>query len=315
MAFAVIFLIPFSYGAINYGMFNIRVIAKQAFLYSMAVAVIGAFIILLNYSSDLITETFPIFPSWVMSLISSALLVTVSVIIWRHLREGDILKYEFITTVTHKFRTPLTHIKWASENLRNSNLSPENIVQIGYIEQSNNKLVELTNLLVNASDTQGSVDEYKLENANLSSLLEELIISHKDQFAKKSLVMDKSIEPDIYTSFNPTRIQFALEVIVENAINYTMEGGSVSISLSRAGNDAIFSVTDSGIGIPAEEIPRIFSKFHRGEKAKLADTEGMGIGLYVAKNIVERHHGKIFVESAGLNKGSTFGFSLPLNKI
>ncbi|MFA6314895.1 MAG: hypothetical protein WC648_00810 [Candidatus Paceibacterota bacterium] len=114
MSFAILCVIPFGYGAIRYEMFNIKVVAKQALVYSIAVGLVSSLIIFLNYLSVLIKETNPNFPSWTIALASALLAVTMIVLVWRSLRENDLLKYEFITTMTHKLRTPLTGIRWAT---------------------------------------------------------------------------------------------------------------------------------------------------------------------------------------------------------
>jgi signal transduction histidine kinase len=100
--------------------------------------------------------------------------------------------------------------------------------------------------------------------------------------------------------------------MVDNAIGYTPLGGIVKISLRRTGRNTVCSITDTGIGMSKEDLPLIFSKFYRGKEARSTDTEGLGIGLYIAREIVNRHKGKMWAESDGANKGSTFSFSLPV---
>ncbi len=311
MAFTIVFMIPFTYGAIKYNLFSVKVIAIEAFLYSGAVVIIGGIIILLNYIDKLIQVSFPGFPTWLNPLISALLAVTFAVTIWKNLRKNDILKYEFITTVTHKFRTPLTHIKWAAENLSTSKISPDDRMQVEYIQNANTKLVELTNLLVNVSETENKNTDYKIEKRNLSELIEYVADSLINQSFSKHIKISKNITPNLIANFDDHRIRFVTQTIIENAINYTTSGGNISVLLFKKDSMITCSVTDSGIGIPAEEINFLFSKFYRGKLAKTTDTEGMGIGLYMSKEIIEHHHGKIWAESNGLGKGSTFSFSIP----
>ncbi|MEK7646452.1 MAG: ATP-binding protein [Patescibacteria group bacterium] len=312
MAFSMVFATVFTYGAIRYELFDIKVIAKQAFFYSLAIVGVGGFIILLNSSQQWIRLLIPNFPGWIIALISSVLVVTIGVLAWRNLRKTDILKYEFITTVTHKFRTPLTHIKWASENLSNRNLPAEDKTQVEYIQNANSKLVELTNLLVNVSEEEKGTEDYRLKTNSISEIAETLAQSLIQESIAKHITLSKNIEPNITSVFDEHRIRFVIQTLVENAINYTASGGTVRISLKKEAGHIVCSVTDSGIGIPAEEVPLLFSKFYRGTKAKVTDTEGMGIGLFMSKEIIEHHKGKIWVESAGLGTGSTFSFSLPI---
>ncbi len=314
MGSAVIFIFPFIYGSVKYGIFNVKIVAKQAFFYSIAVFLVGGFITLLNYLNQNIQNIFPNFPVWVTPLVSSLMAVTIGVIVWRKLRQGDLLKYEFITTVTHKFRTPLTHIKWASENLSKTNLQEDGREQLEYIESANNKLVELTALLMNVSETENKSYEYQMIQNDLSLGIDQVILSLTDQLNIKHIHIFKNIEPNLYTKFDMTRIKFIIQTLVENAMHYTDENGQLSISATTDGKNITCRVKDNGIGIPKEEIPLLFTKFYRGQRARLADTEGMGIGLYISKEIIGRHSGKIWVESEGIGKGSTFVFTLPIKK-
>lgn len=311
MPFALLFAIPFAYGAIRYEMFDIRVIAKQAFLYSVAVGIVGGLITLLNYSNNWLETAYPNFPSWVISLISASLAVTIGIIIWRRLREGDLLKYEFITTITHKFRTPLTHIKWSSDNLLKSNLVEPDREQVEHIKIAGIKLIELTNLLVKLPELESDVYNYHFQRSDISKIVREITDSLIGQAKIKNVTIVKNINSELTTSFDPERIRFVVQVLIENAIHYTPNNGLITISAYREGKNIICSIKDTGIGISRENMPLLFSKFYRGGKARMIDTEGIGIGLYAAKEIIARHHGKIWAESAGPKQGSTFYFSLP----
>jgi len=310
MVFMILFALIFVYGSLKYELFDIKIIAKQAFLYAILIAVIGSFITLLDYGNRLIQIDYPSFPIWISPLVSALFVVALAAVIWRRLRENEILKYEFVTTVAHKFRTPLTHIKWASENLTPKITSAEDKLQLNYIKNADEKLVELTGLLMNISEAEDNEYEYKMVPSSLSKIVDEIADSHKEQYTIKNLNVIKEIEPDLIAEFDESRIKFVIQTFTENAMHYTPEGGTINISLKRSGNDVVFSVKDSGMGISQEELPRLFNKFYRGHKARLTDTEGMGIGLYMSKEIIARHNGKIWAYSQGTGKGSIFSFSL-----
>ena len=259
-------------------------------------------------------SAFPHFPIWISPFISSLIAVTLGVIVWKNSRQGDILKYEFITTVTHKFRTPMTHIKWASENLSNDRLSPDDRMQVEYIQNANSKLVELTNLLVNVSEAENNIYDYKIEKSDISALVKYVTDSLASQSISKHINIIKRIEPGIQTMHDDHRIRFVVQTFVENALNYTNSGGTLTVVVKRESSMVTCSVTDTGMGIPSEELPLLFSKFYRGQAAKLADTEGMGIGLFMSKEVIRHHNGKIWAESPGSDKGSTFSFSLPITQ-
>lgn len=314
MPFALIFAIPFTYGAIRYQMFDIRVIAKQAFLYSLAVGLVGGLITLLNYSNDWIKAAYPSFPSWITALISAVLAVTIGMIIWRRLRESDLLKYEFITTITHKFRTPLTYVRWSADNLSKSNLGEFEKEQIDNIKTANIKLVELTNLLAKLPEAENNVYNYSLSRGDISGVVGEIADSLAGPAKAKNIKIVKNINKDIIADFDPDRIKFVTQVFIENAIHYTPNNGLITISTYNDEKNVFCSVKDNGIGISKEGLSLLFSKFYRGNVARLSDTEGIGIGLYIAKEIISKHGGRIWAESAGQNQGSTFYFSLPAVK-
>ncbi len=311
---AFLFSIPFIYGAIQYELFNIKVIAKQAFVYSVAVGLVGIIIAFLNFSSQWIAVLYPQFPLWLIYFSSSIVVVTVSIIIWKKMKENDLLKYEFLTAVTHKFRTPLTVIKWATENLSASDLSEEEKTQISYIKKENAKLVELTNMLIRISRNERDGYEYLIKKNNLSEAVDEVIDSLSAEASEKNIIIEKNYKPEIFAYFDQTKINFVIQVILENAIHYNSKNSVVSVSLKEKGNSAICQIKDQGMGIAPADLPRLFIKFYRAQNAKLADTEGMGIGLSISKEIIENHGGKIWAESEGVNKGSVFAFTLPTEK-
>jgi len=314
MAFGIAVIIPYVLGAIRYELFNVRVIAKQGFFYAIAVVVIGGFITLLNYTDQLLRDEFATFPVWTIPLLSSVIVTTVGVFVWRNLRESDVLKGEFISVVTHKFRTPLTHIKWSSENIAKMNINDEEKEQIRYIQSANEKLVELTDLLVNVSTTEKNEYMYKYEKVDLTALAKETVETVSSQFESKKFQIKTDFVPDLLVDVDPPRIKFIMQTFIENAIHYTSENSFIEIGCIEKDEHAVFSVKDNGIGVSKDELPLLFKKFYRGHQAKLSDTEGMGIALFMSKEIIERHNGKIWAESQGPNMGSTFAFYIPLLK-
>jgi len=307
----IIFAVPFIYGAIKYELFNIKIIAKQAFIYGLGIGIVGTLIAFLNYSNQWINILYPDFPLWIIYIVSSIFTVSISVIVWHRLRENDFLKYEFITTVAHKFRTPLTVIKWATESLNASNLSETDKIQLSYIQRENSKLVELTNLLIKISRGVKDSYEYKIKKNNLSKMIDETIEMLSVEAMEKNIAIDKIYEPDIFANYDESRTNFVLQVIIENALRYSPKSSIVSISIEKNNAQVICKVTDKGIGIIKEDLPRIFERFYRGKNAKLADTDGMGIGLSISKEIIENQDGTINAESMGENCGSLFTFTLP----
>jgi signal transduction histidine kinase len=288
LLFPVFYTVPFTYAVLRYELLDIRVVAKRAFLYAIGVVGVGLMIGALNF----LTQWFK-FPIWITPIISAVVIVSTALIVWRQLKEADVLKYEFVTTVTHKFRTPLTHIKWAAENLKKTEISEDQKNQVDYIESDEN------------------VYQYTLRRHDLSLFVMEVVDAAMEHMNTKKILLVKEISPDVYASFDAARLRFVLQTFLENAINYTPEGGTVTVIVANRGRNAVCSVKDTGIGMSKSELPLIFTKLYRGARARSVDTEGMGIGLFISKGIMNRHRGRIWVESEGENKGSVFSFSLP----
>jgi signal transduction histidine kinase len=314
MWFVPLYSIPLVYAIVTYRLVDIKIVARKAFLYGVTLACVSGFLLLFNFSDEWVRRIYPGFPIWVIPLISALAAVAIGIFVWRKLREGELLKYEFITVVTHKFRTPLTHIKWAAENLSKVSLGEEDRTQVQFIQSANTKLVELTNLLMNVSETEDNAYSYKLESQDLVPEIEHVINIVRPAVQTKHLTITRAFDPDSRAICDVTRVRFVIQVLIENAAHYTPDNGAITISTSRHDNELIFSVHDTGIGIPKEELQLLFTNFYRGRQAKLTDTEGMGIGLFISKEVITRNRGRLWAESNGPGTGSTFAFSLPIAK-
>jgi signal transduction histidine kinase len=304
------FTIPFTYAILKYNLLDIRIIAKQAFIYAIIVAGVGIFIILFNYLNNLLILRVPNFPTWLLPFISSLIVVSIGIFVWRKFRQDEMLKYEFITVVTHKFRTPLTHIKWAAENLSQPDLSDEDKVQLSYVQNANTKLVELTNLLMNVSETENTAFDYQIRKNDLFVDVSDILIALKASAEAKHITIKNMLVPGMFAVYDSSRVKFIIQILIENAIHYTPVGGTISLSSTETDDEVSLRVTDTGIGIPEDELNHLFSKFYRGRDAQVTDTEGMGIGLYLSKTIITRQRGRIWAESDGEGKGATLAIAL-----
>jgi signal transduction histidine kinase len=307
-------VIPFVYGAVKYELFDIKIIAKQAFWYGLSVGVLGGILAAFEYLSQWIRDQYGGFPIWITPLFLAVVMVSIALFIWRRLRESDILKSEFITVVTHKFRTPLTEIRWAAENL-SEEVPPEGKESVNEIQLANYRLIELTNLLVQLSDTDTVDFNYHIHDIQFSTFLEEFIPEYTRKAKLKEISFVVKGASDKKVLIDESQIRFVLQTLLDNAINYTPQGGAITIEvkdeLGRGGH-VVLSITDTGIGFSKEELGRLFQKFWRSKEALKADTEGMGIGLFMSRRIVERQNGTLSAESHGEGKGSTFFMRLPL---
>ncbi|MBP6858711.1 MAG: HAMP domain-containing histidine kinase [Candidatus Pacebacteria bacterium] len=237
-------------------------------------------------------------------------------LIWKKMGINEVLKYEFITIVAHKFRTPLTHIKWSTDELIKEETDPYKKEAIQDIQKSNEKLIKLTNTLVEITDSENaSSTVYIFERTDVCEFARKIGDEIKNEFHEKNVFFSIQCAPEpIFVKMDAQRMEFVLQTILENAKNYTPPGKNVEVTVMREGNKALISVRDGGIGIDKKDIELISTKFYRTTNAKSADTEGFGVGLYLAQSITKRHKGSIQVYSEGIGLGSTFTIVVPLAK-
>jgi len=229
------------------------------------------------------------------------------------------LKTEFVTISAHQLRTPLSAIKWTIRMLLDGDVGKLTDEQTEFLKkayQSNERMVNLVNDLLNVTRIEEGRYLYNPEELDMIELIEKTIIPLKEIAERKNLKFEflKPKEKEIKVRVDKEKISLAISNLVDNAINYTKEGKiSIQFEYDSKDKQVKFSVKDTGIGISEEQQKRLFSKFFRGINAIKAETEGTGLGLFIAKNIIEAHGGRIWFESEE-GKGTTFYFTLPLKK-
>lgn len=230
----------------------------------------------------------------------------------RKLMVGEKLKYEFITIIAHKFRTPLTHVKWSADELVKNETDPYKKQSLTDIQQSNEKLIKLTGTLIELTDTDSTAaSSYTIERVSLCSFVRTVCDTYKNAFHEKNIFFSVQCPAnDILVKIDVQRMEFVLQALLENALTYTPTGKNVEVSVTKTLRRAHVAVTDHGIGINKSDLNNIFEKFYRADNARATDTEGFGVGLYLAQAITRRHKGKIEVYSAGMGSGATFTLTL-----
>lgn len=307
-----LYTIPMAYSIIENDLIDINIVAKRALWYAVGVATVALIVTLIGNANDAIIASIPGFPHWIVPVVSGIIAVSTAAFVWKKIREVDILKDEFINIVMHKFRTPLTYIKWSVETLKAYPANDDQKRELDNIEEEGVALVGLTNTLVNLANIGNKENSYSFSSENFPDLVEKTLTSRKLRIAMKKISVTTDINPNLPSiGVDVRRIEFAIETIIDNAIIYTPDGGNIAITVGRKENFIFLSVKDSGVGISKEDLSRLFNKFFRGAGVK-TDTEGMGIGLFITKDIVKRHGGRIWAESEGQGKGAVFFLELPL---
>jgi PAS domain S-box-containing protein len=224
-------------------------------------------------------------------------------------------KTEFVSISAHQMRTPLSAIKWTLRMLLDGDLGPITEEQKNFLEKiykSNEKMIALINDLLNVSRIEEGRFLYHLSPIDFVSVIESTINFYQKEIREKNLtVLFQKPTFKIPTIIgDQEKIQLAIQNLLENSIKFTKPGGEIVISLKPSKNGIEFSIKDNGVGIPKKEQWRVFDKFFRGSNIMRMETEGTGLGLFITKNIIEAHGGKIWFESEE-GKGTTFYFTLP----
>jgi PAS domain S-box-containing protein len=228
------------------------------------------------------------------------------------------IKSEFVSVAAHQLRTPLAGIKWTLQTILEEEEDaqiPEEI--IGFIRkayEANDRMVNLVNDLLNVTRIEEGRYVYEPEELEFMDVVNPIIEAYKEHIKNKGLEFEmKKPEEDLpRVKVDREKIGIVVQNFLDNAMKYTNEG-KVSLVIEHSEGKIKVSVTDNGVGIPEDQQKRLFNKFFRAANVQRMDTEGSGLGLFVAKNIIESHGGKVgFSSKAG--EGSTFYFTLPANK-
>lgn len=230
-------------------------------------------------------------------------------------REIDRAKSEFVSLASHQLRTPLSIIGWYVESLLTGRVGQPSNEQREYLQEiatSNHRLVDLVNALLNVSRIEMGTLMIDPEPTDIGLVLESILHEMQILIEKKSLTINHSYMEQIPSiNVDPKVIRIVFHNLLSNAIRYTPNGGSITISIEEQLEKLLVKIADTGVGIPRDEQHKIFTKLFRAENARTKEPDGTGLGLYLAKAIVERSGGSIAFTSAE-NKGTTFAVALPL---
>ncbi len=262
-------------------------------------------------------------------------LVHLSPVIWRkeflgtvsifrditHEVEVDRLKSEFVATVSHELRTPMTSIRGYVDILLMGAAGALNENQAHFLEIVKNnteRLNVLVNDLLDVSRIEAGRVSLSIQPVDLVEVTREIITRFIKRSQDEHKVLDISInvEESVPRALADTeRIRQVIDNLVDNAYNYTPADGKIEVSLKKTDGMVQVDVKDNGIGIPIEQQERVFDRFFRGEDPLVLATPGTGLGLSIVKQLVEMHHGKIWMFSTGVpGQGSTFSITIPAYK-
>jgi two-component system phosphate regulon sensor histidine kinase PhoR len=222
------------------------------------------------------------------------------------------VRRDFVANVSHELRTPLTAIKGYTETLLEGEMQdPSQIHEfLTVIAKHAERLSLIVQDLLSLSQIESDDFKPSLQPVSLKRLAERIVGIISDMTRKKLITLTLNIPEDIPKILaDELLLEQAMLNLIDNAVKYTREGGTVTLSAQSKGSEVEVSVSDTGIGIASEHLPRIFERFYRVDKGRSREMGGTGLGLSIVKNIIEKHGGKVWAESE-LNEGSTFFFTL-----
>lgn len=232
------------------------------------------------------------------------------------LGELDAAKSDFISVAAHQLRTPLTGIKWSYTALLDKTTGPLNADQKEIAEKGLSAIdqtINLINDLLNVAHLEEGKLDFAFKRQSLIPIIKKAAAGIKLMVDEKKITLTQKIPPVAgfpELNIDADKMGLAVANLLDNAVKYTPVGGRIDFSVNQDQGLVKISVQDSGIGIPKSQKGRLFSKFFRADNATKVQTDGTGLGLFMVKNVVDRHGGKIIVESEE-GKGTTFIITLP----
>ncbi len=230
------------------------------------------------------------------------------------LNQTEAMRRDLIANVAHELRTPLTSIKGYMEGLMDG-VFPADPSTYQQIYREADRLQRLVNNLQELSRVEANAFELYRQPTNVLTLIRQTADRLRPQFEEKNVTLKLHLPPSLpKVLIDEDRVQQILVNLMGNALQYTPGGGSVTVRAAQQQQMLAITITDTGTGILAEHLPHLFTRFYRVDKSRSRASGGSGIGLTIAKHLVEAHGGRIWADSAGRGQGSTFGFTLPLVK-
>jgi signal transduction histidine kinase len=228
-------------------------------------------------------------------------------------KELERIKTEFLSLASHQLRTPLANLKWQIDFLltRKKDELTESVRD--YLEKMfrrNEDMIDLVNTLLNLSRIEMGRVKVEKEEADIVETIQGVIEELTPQAESKHMTLTSELPAQHSIHTDKRLVRIIIQNLLANAIRYTTEGGTATLSLTSHGGATMVSVADTGVGIPPEEQGKIFSKMYRATNAQKMEANGNGIGLYMCKALAEAMGGTISFESE-MGKGTTFTVTLP----
>ncbi|MEM6345147.1 MAG: tetratricopeptide repeat protein [Bacteroidota bacterium] len=228
------------------------------------------------------------------------------------LRELDAMKTRFFTNISHEFRTPLTLILGQNEQVQSSLQDPVLKNRLEMVGRNGHRLLDLVNQVLDVAKIEAGGMELNIERLDAMPFLKHILYSFESMAEEKGInLIFESEFTQLDTAFDNKKIERVIFNLLSNAMKFTPAEGSIKMSVQRQADNLKINITDSGVGIKANQLPHIFDRFYQADSSESQAQPGTGIGLSLVKELVELHQGSIQVESE-LGQGTSFFISLPI---
>jgi len=269
---------------------------------------LGTFYVL--YNNQYISTTYGI-PVLIILILCSLSIAYIAYSYINLYNKVNKLEYEFTSIVNHTFRTPLTRIMWFTKELEHEMPQKDKLLYLQNISNSTNKVLEIVDLFMGIKNINNT-STYFFEAISIRDIVEKSIVKYREEINKKNISFQVSTFKDIpLLTLDIKKISFVVDALVENAITYSPKDSKIWIECVANKNNLVLSVSDNGMGLSLVDQLKIFGKFYRSKRAVLMYPDGMGLKLYLSKQIIERHHGSLTATSKGKDKGAKFFMKLP----
>jgi two-component system phosphate regulon sensor histidine kinase PhoR len=232
------------------------------------------------------------------------------------LKRIDQMRSDFVANVSHELRTPLSILRGYIETLQDS---PETSVDetrriLGVMERHSQRLDAIVNDLLTLAQLEARTTELERAPIHLEQLLGDVVRDWEKRFAEKRLNVHVDLAANLpKLAADEERLQEILYNLLDNAVKYTPQGGEIRLRVEQRDHEIAMSISDNGIGIPKEDVSRIFERFYRADKARSRELGGTGLGLSIVKHIAQLHGGRVEAESE-VGKGTTIRVVLPVTQ-
>lgn len=228
------------------------------------------------------------------------------------IRRLEKVRSEFVANVSHELKTPITSVKGFSETLLDGAAEDEELRQsfLKIIHEESDRLHRLINDILNLSKIEQHKIPLQIETIDVTNLIYDTVETLQEEMTKKAITISLPGQESVLIEGEKDRVRQIILNLISNGITYTPKNGKISVKVIEHDHDIELIVSDTGIGIPEKEIPRVFERFYRVDKARTRHSGGTGLGLAIVKHLVESHHGKIKVDSIE-GVGTTFIVTLP----